>query len=319
MIEQKNILITGTTGFVGGHLARHYLEKKYTVVGIEHDYHPLTTAKLLKIDDKIHWCHGEITNLELLRRIISDYDISEIIHTAAMSIERGGFRSTLPYFTTNVIGTINILDAMKEQIDNGFDIKLLHFSTDKIYGNIGNIEYKETQQSIPNSIYSCSKACADIIVQTYISIFDLPITILRSPNIFGFGDLNSRVIPNTIDDCLNNKSPNIYSDLNSIREYIYIDDVCNAVERILENMIITKGNIYNIGSNDIRTQEECVLEILKYFPKINPTYSQSPNYAKKELPYQKMNSEKIFNDLKWKAKTSFEIGISNIIKKYKKV
>jgi len=313
----RNIFITGASGFVGAHLASYYLNHDYNVVSIEHDSHPISTAKMIDVYDNINWVRGSITNPELIRRIIADYDIVEIIHVAAMSIERGGYRTTLPYFTTNVMGTVNILDAVREQSTSDFEIKMLYFSSDKAYGDLGEKDYTEDMKPNPDSIYSCSKACADMISQTYAHSFDLPISIVRCCNIYGYGDLNPRVIPNTILKCLDGKNPIIFNNLDSIREYIHVEDICHAIKLVLDNFEITNHQIYNIGSGYTRTQKECVFEILKYFPDIKPIFRNAYDYAKHELRYQKLNSEKIKKELNWLPQISFEDGIKEVIREYK--
>lgn len=319
MKDQNCILVTGASGFVGAHIARHFLEQDVEVISISHDMHPISTDKIIGIHDEITWCYGSITDSELIKRIIVEYEIDTVIHAAAMPIERGGYRTTLPYFNTNVIGTANVLDAIREQDYVGFPITYLLISSDKMYGDCGCSEYYENLLPVPNSIYSCSKACADIVSQSYAYSFDLPISVIRICNIYGFGDLNHRVIPSTIESCMDKESPIIYKNLNSIREYIHIDDVCSAVEIVLKNIDITQKQSYNIGSGQCFTQAECVLEILKHFQDLQPLYIDIPDYVKKEIPFQKLSSEKIRNELGWKSRITFADGIKKIIEEYKNV
>jgi len=313
---KHRLLLTGASGFIGAHLAKHYLSKGYSVVSIEHDSNPHSTEKLLEIYDDIIWCRGTIEDLDLIRRIIADYEITDVIHLAAMPIERGGYRTTLPYFKTNVIGTANIMESVREQSSEGFKIKCLHFSSDKSYGELGTIDYTEDMKVNPLSIYSSSKACSDLVAMSYAHSFDLDISILRMCNVYGYGDPNPRVIPNTIGKCLKGISPYIFNNLDTIREYIYIDDTCIAVESMLEHMDIARHQIYNVGSGETETQTECVLEILKHFPHIKPQYRDSFDYTAKEIKYQALDSSKIKRDIGWESIIGFEEGIRNTVNEY---
>lgn len=312
----RNILITGASGFVGAWLAKYYIEEGYDVVSIMHDIHPLSSDKYLGIYDKITWCLGDITDTQFVKRVVSDHEVDEVIHCAAITIVRKSFRSSYPIFDTNVMGTISILDAVKEIHDSGFPIKMLYLSTDKYYGDLGEVDYREESYINPDSIYGCTKACADLSVQTFSNIFNLSLSVIRSCNIYGFGDDNSRVIPNTIFSCLKSKSPIIYDNLSSIREYIYIKDICEVIKLVLDH---TDGqrSVYNTGTGETKTQREVVEEILKYFPKVEPHLEHAEFYKLRETPFQRLSSSKIFNELGWKPKVSFEEGIKETVQMWK--
>lgn len=311
-----NILITGASGFVGAHLAKTFIEQNNQVISIQHDEKRITTSKLLDIHKDITWCHGDIIHKNLINRIIADYDIDAVIHAAAMPIERGGWIMSTPYIETNIGGTFNVIECVKEAFLNGYPIPLIHISSDKAYGDLGNTIATEHDRFNPNSVYSCSKSCSDLLVQTYIKVFDINAVVIRPCNIYGEGDTNPRILPNTIKSCIHRINPVIYRNLTNAREYIYVQDICTAIEKIIKKNKITKGETFNIGSGVIKTQEDCVIEVLKHFETLVGEYENVPEYVKSEIPYQAIDSVKIHDMIGWQPKVSFEDGIKRTIQWY---
>jgi|GEM_PF-945823 len=314
---KRTILITGASGFIGAYLAKYYISKNLRVVSIEHDKHPRCTSKIIGVHDDIIWCSGSIEDLDLILRILADYEVTDVIHTAALPIERGGYFTGIPYFKTNVLGTVNVMEGIKEQKNNGFNINCIHFSSDKAYGDLGFTPYVETMRVNPTSIYSCSKACSDLVALSYYFVFNLNVSVVRFCNIYGYGDTNPRIISNTITKCLENKNPIIFENLDTVREYIYIDDVCSATNQILTNMSIASGEIFNIGSGETFRQSEVVEKILAYFPHLTAIYQQALPYTKNEIKFQKLDSKKFQTRFSWLPETSFDDGIKLTIDTYK--
>ncbi len=308
----EQILVTGASGFVGGHIAEHLLKKGHTVISISHDSKPVTTSKLLGIEDQIIWAKGDILDNNCIKRVISDYEVTQIYHTAALPIVRVGGRTTVPIFETNIMGTVNILEAVREQNTAGYNIDMLFISTDKVYGNSGQEPYKEDIPLKALGIYEASKAAADIICRSYFFNYGINVVVARCCNIIGTADLNSRIVPNTIKRCLSGKNPLVYKDMDYVREYINVNDAISAYELLLDNIKLTKGEIYNIGSGDIFKQEEVIEKILNHFPELEMDYVEAPFYTKTEIPYQKLCIDKIYNQFKWKSKISFDKSIREI-------
>src|SRR6266566_8743217 len=126
-------LVTGASGFIGAHMARRLLSLGHEVVSISHDRVPMSTARLLDIQDKVTWCDGDIRDEQLIKRILGDYSIDQIYHFAALPIVEMGMRSCRPMFEVNFMGTLSILEAMREATVSGKDIGLLYVATDKFY------------------------------------------------------------------------------------------------------------------------------------------------------------------------------------------
>lgn len=312
----KTIFITGATGFVGSKLAEYYLNKNYRIVSILHDENPKAPSKILNVHDDIIWCRGDMRDTNLVRRILSDYEVEEVIHTAAMPVVRVGYRTTTPILDNNIMGTISVLDAVNEQHTFGLPIKMIHMSSDKAYGSLGRVTPHEDYRFNPNDIYSVSKSASDLIAQVYIKLYELPLIIVRPCNIYGFYDSNPRVIPNTILSCLQGSNPKIFEGIESVREFIFNEDLCELYNKLL-NTKEALGESFNVGTGEIYSQEEIVKKILTFFPDLNPIYTKPPEYTKGELLYEKLDCKKLYNLINWKPKYNFDTGLEITIEKYR--
>jgi len=327
----SRVLVTGATGFIGGHLAKHLLERKETVVGILHDIKPFYTANLLGIDDKVIWAKGDITDGEFVKRVVAEYEVEKIYHVAALPIVRVGTKTTVPIFQANTMGTLNIFEAAKEHKLSGYDVHVLYMSTDKVYGHGGYKPYLEGSPLNGYGIYECSKACGDLIARAYFFNYDVKTVIVRGSNIYGPADLNSRIIPNTIRRCLRGLSPLVYKGITYVREFTHVDDACRAIVTLMEGIpkicaygdldpdnpesrhLITNKLAFNVGSGVSKDQQETISEILKHFPGMKPTYVDPQPYMAKEIPYQTLDSSKIREAYGWKPQVSFEKGIEGVV------
>lgn len=306
--SEKNVLITGATGFVGSNLAKRLVELGAEVTGITRG-----EKRDVSADKAINLVKGNILNYSLLERVLAEYEIDVCFHLAAQSIVRRGLKSSKNTFATNVIGTTNMLEACRHVGAEAF----LYTSTDKVYGEPDKLPTPEDAQLKASGIYESSKAAADQIARAYASTFDLPVIVSRACNIYGPSDLNPRIIPNSIRACLRNKPPVIYEGIESVREYIYVDDCVDAYIHLVENVEKTRGDVFNVGSGVVKNQAEVVEEIAKLF-NLKPTYAKPNPYMFKEIKSQYLTSEKINQKLGWKAKVGFEDGIKRTVDWWKK-
>lgn len=299
----KNILVTGGSGFIGSHLVET-LSKNNKVVTIVRDLIP--SKWLYKALANTIIVKGNILDDRLIYRVISDYDIEEIYHLAAQAIVSVAIKDPLTTFRINVMGTVNLLEACRH-IDK--DIKILIQSTDKVYGGDKMNVSEKDQLASTIGIYESSKVCEDIIARSYVDIYNMDIRVTRPCNVYGY-DLAPRIIPNTIKCCLQGEQPVIYKGQeNTIRNYIYIDDLIDALQLIMKH-----DGIYNIGTNDVLTQEQVVRIIAKFFS-IEPIIKERKKIIK-EIHQQSVNWDKL-KSLGWMPKYSFKEGIEETIKKFK--
>ncbi len=314
-----NVLVTGTTGFVGGNMANFLIERgRDNVVGIRHDNSPVDTPRLLGIDQQITWTYGSLLDANFVKRVVNDYEIDEIYHFAALPIVRIAGRSPVPVFETNIAGTWNVLEAAR---DRGIEeIRVVHCSTDKAYGDaVQSKAYRETQGVGVSEIYGTSKTAADLIAQTYALNFEMQVAVARPCNIYGPGDINPRIIPNTIRLCLQGKNPVLFKGIDYVREYIFVRDAMEAFYEIMKGLKrdAAKGHVFNTGSGEALDQVQLIKRILRFFPDRRVISREPSSYMKKEIRYQKLNSSKMGEWFSWRPKHDLNNGLASTIKWWK--
>lgn len=240
-----NIFVTGSGGFLGRRLTST-LGREHTVYGLIHDKQPWPE----------HWkpINGDIKDYRRMAEIMVDCEINHVYHLAAKSIVRNCKADPIGCFHTNVLGTVNVLEAARN-CDSVIGVMLAE--SDKSYG-IGPTPYVETQPLIPGGIYEASKACVSHLATAYWYNFQLPVFTVRSANVYGPGDENmTRLIPNTITRILRNKPPRITTGASDFRrELFYVDDFVSTVTALMEEK--PWGEAFNVGSGEVMTVAEIV-------------------------------------------------------------
>jgi CDP-glucose 4,6-dehydratase len=296
----KRILITGTNGFLANRLI-DFCEGN--VFGISRsDNH--------KAGKKCTTFYGDILDIGFLKRIIGENEPDVIYHLAAQSIVRIANSNPDYAFRDNIMGTVNVLEAVR-QINP--KIKIVCASSDKCYGEHETLPYLEDFALKSGDPYSTSKACGDLVAQSYHKTYGLNINIVRSANIYGAGDMNlSRLIPNTITKILRKEKPVIYSGVMQYkREFIYVDDVCGAYKVISEKGI--SGEAYNVGTGQVFKVADIVETIcdeMNWGGGIDIIEKSFP-----EITTQYLSSDKI-KQIGWKPSISIEDGIKKTINWY---
>ncbi len=300
------VLITGAGGFLGAHLCEMELERGSRVVALIRDYNHKTRYDIL---DRCIPIYGDITNFESLKRVIGDYEIDLIYHVAAQSIVRIANRNPISCYESNVMGTINVLEAVR-QLNK--PIKVIMMSSDKAYGPHQELPYTEDMKLIPDDPYSTSKACADMIAQSYCKTYKLNVNIIRCANIYGADPNDSRIIPNTINRILMGEKPQVYSGvLKFIREFIHVSDVCQAFRIIAEKGVA--GEAYNIGDESGITIEDLINRICRLME-----YTGDIDVIQKdflEIPHQWLSAKKL-QALGWEKKMQLTEGLIQTINYY---
>lgn len=303
----KRVLITGANGFVGANLC-NALIGEYNVVGLirslkSEDRDPLY---LLGVRDDVTLYFGDIRDFNVIFDVVNKEDIDIIIHLAAQAHVRKAIKDPINAITTNVMGTLNVLEVAR-----AFDLDYVIIqSSDKVYGEATNAN--EEAPFRPKEIYSASKASADLIAQAYMKTYDMNIAIVRPTNLYGPADLHDRIIPNMIRACLRGEAPVIYKGVKIVREFLYIHDYCEAIKLLLRKK--QKG-VFNIGSGEVKSQEEIAHEIAKHF-NVKPVHKEPPPHVRKEISVQSVDSTKI-RQLGWKPEIDFEKGIELTVEWWK--
>ena len=260
--KYKNVLITGAAGFLAPHIAKVLVEKGANVICGVHDLKKTSFYSIEGIDKLTTVAIFDINNIDRIKEVINNYEINYIFHCAAHSIVKNCINNPVGAFQANIIGTANVLEAAR--LVGGVE-GIMCMESDKSYGSFDDNElpYKEDQGIKPTNVYEVSKACSGLVAAAYMHNYSIPIFTVRAANLYGPGDMNiSRLIPGSILRLLNNESPVLYSGVaDYIREFLYIDDAANAIIKLMENIEITKSEIYNIGSNSVHKISE-VLDMM---------------------------------------------------------
>ena len=312
--KNKNVFITGATGFLGSWLTRYLLEENANITALVRDWVP--KSKLVYDDsiNKINTVRGNIEDYLLLERIINEYEVDTVFHVAAQTIVGIANSNPLSTFESNIKGTWNILEACRKS--PGLK-KIIVASSDKAYGDQEILPYSESTPLTGRHPYDVSKSCADLICRSYFETYGLPVCVTRCGNFYGGGDLNfNRIIPGTIRSILNNKQPLIRSDGSFIRDYFYIEDAVLAYLLLAEKMDDSSlhGEAFNF-SNEIQiTVLDLVNKIIGLLgSNLKPVIL---NEAANEIKHQYLSAKKAKDLLGWKSEYDLSIGLQKTISYY---
>ncbi|MDI6720938.1 MAG: GDP-mannose 4,6-dehydratase [Candidatus Aenigmarchaeota archaeon] len=313
----KNVFITGATGFIGSHLASALCERADVTI-LKRDHVRNSFLELSGSSDKINAARGDLEDLDAVMRAIAEYEIDTVFHIGAQPIVNISRIEPLKTFESNIKGTWNVLEACRLVSYESKRIeKIIVASSDKSYGSQAP-PYTEDMHLGGESPYDVSKACADMIAQSYFKNYSLPVCISRLGNVFGPGDINfNRIIPGTIKSIIKNEDIVIRSDGSCVREYFYVKDAVNAYLVLAENMVRKEilGHAFNFGSGEKMSVLDIVNKIsgfmgCKKSPKIM-------NSAKNEIQTQFLSTEKAKRLLKWTPSYTFKQALPETVAWYR--
>lgn len=311
----RNVFVTGCTGFLGSYLVQELLDRGANVTGLMRDW--VADSKLIAegCDKKINIVKGSLEDLQLLERIMGEYEIETVFHIAAQAIVGIANRNPVSTFKTNIEGTWNVLEACRRTPT----IKqVIVASSDKAYGDQEKLPYDETMPLQGKHPYDVSKSCTDLLAQAYYQTYKLPVCITRCGNLYGGGDLNfNRIIPQTIQSILYGKAPEIRSDGTFIRDYFYVEDAVFAYLLLAENMEDGKiyGEAFNFSNEIQLTVLALVHQILALMSsELKPVIL---NQGQHEIKHQYLSAAKARKLLNWTPKYSLEEGLQKTIQWYK--
>jgi CDP-glucose 4,6-dehydratase len=313
-LQGMNVLVTGGTGFVGGHLVEELLNLKANVVVADIALDKKSYLFSNNFHKKSTVIQFDICNYKKLNELIKDYKIEFIFHLAAQALVEEAYKNPKHTLQNNIISTINILEVARL---NKSIKGVIVASSDKCYGKLHKEHYVETDPLSGDHPYDTSKSATDLISTTYYSTYKIPVIITRFGNIYGEGDLNfSRIIPGIMKSTILNEILELRSDGTFVRDYLYVKDVVNGYILLAQKIEELKGQAYNFGSHETLSVIELIKLVEKELKlKINFTIVNS---AKNEIPYQSLDCTKIKKDTQWKQSYSFSSSIKNILSWYKR-
>lgn len=309
----KNILVTGGAGFIGSNFIRYMLNKyDYKIVNLDLLTYAGNISSLddIKNNKNYTFVKGDICDNLLVDRLVSENSIDIIINFAAEShVDRSIINPDI-FVMTNVLGTQNLLEiAKKYKIEKFFQI-----STDEVYGSLGATGYftEETPLS-PNSPYSASKAGADLLVLSYYHTFGLNVNITRCSNNYGPYQFPEKLIPLFITNAMDDRQVPLYGDGLNVRDWLFVEDHCSAIDSVLHKG--EKGEIYNVGGNNEKTNKYITDIILNYLKKNDSLIKYVQDRLGHDRRYA-IDASKIKKELGWQPSYVFEEAIVKTIQWY---
>jgi len=320
-MDAKKVMITGGAGFIGSHFVKYIFNKypNYKII----NYDELTYAgNLLNLRDieqspNYLFVKGDLCNKEELISVFEQCEPDYVINFAAESHVDKSILNPEEFIKTNVLGVQNIL-----QLSLNFGIsKFIQISTDEVYGSLEKEGYfTENTPLDPHSPYSASKASADLLTLAYHTTFQLPVNITRCSNNYGPYQFPEKLIPLIISNCLNKKKIPVYGDGLNIRDWLYVEDHCSAIDAVMQKGEI--GEIYNVGGNNEKTNIEIVKTIISILSEKLPESGISEAlifFIEDRKGHDRryaIDSSKIQKELGWKPSVSFEEGIRKTVEWY---
>ncbi|QQR98112.1 MAG: dTDP-glucose 4,6-dehydratase [Sphingobacteriales bacterium] len=324
---KKTILITGGAGFIGSHVIRLFVNKypEYQIINLDKLTYAGNLENLKDIEHAPNYTFikADIVDKNQIDKIFSDNNIDSVIHLAAESHVDRSISNPLEFIMTNVVGTVNLLNAAKEKWKGNFENKLFyHVSTDEVYGSLGETGlFLETTPYDPRSPYSASKASSDQFVRAYENTYDLPVVISNCSNNYGSHQFPEKLIPLFINNIRNNKPLPVYGDGKYTRDWLWVEDHARAIDVIFHNGRL--GETYNIGGFNEWQNIELIKVLCKIMDKkldrTSGTSEQLITYIKDRPGHDKryaIDATKLNKELGWSPSLQFEEGLEKTIDWY---
>lgn len=314
------LLVTGGAGFIGSHLVRRLARRypQYHIINID----ALTYAgNLANLDDIAHlpnytFVHGDICNADLLQQLFTQYSFDGVIHLAAESHVDRSISHPLSFVQTNVLGTVNLLNACRDYWKDNFEGKRFYqVSTDEVYGSLGETGFfVETTAYDPRSPYSASKAAADHFVRAYHHTYQIPVLLSNCSNNYGAYQFPEKLLPLAINNIKNNKPVPVYGDGQYTRDWLWVEDHAAAIDLIYHKGKI--GDTYNVGGYNEWKNIDLLHELCAIMDELlqRPanTSIQLLTFVKDRPGHDRryaIDASKITRELGWKPSVTFQQGL----------
>ena len=325
-------LITGGAGFIGGNFVlRSVALQNSGLVNLDRLTYAGNLQTLQSISDKpnYHFYQGDIGDRALVAQILEKYQPEAVINFAAESHVDRSIHGPGDFIQTNIVGTFNLLESVRvyyEKLGDGQKnrFRFLHVSTDEVYGTLDQTDppFDETNPYEPNSPYAASKAASDHLVRAWFHTYGLPVLTTNCSNNYGPYQFPEKLIPLVIHNALKGKPLPVYGDGKQIRDWLYVEDHCDAIRVVLERGRL--GETYNIGGNNEKTNISVVETICRILDQLRPradrkSYLEQITFVKDRPGHDRryaINASKIANELGWKPKETFDSGIQKTVQWY---
>ncbi len=326
------ILVTGGGGFIGGNFVLQMMGRTNTqLVNLDKLTYAGNLQTLASISDRsgYHFYQGDIGDRELLKTILDQFKPTAVINFAAESHVDRSIHGPGDFIETNIVGTFHLLESVRAYFEALSDsqkskFRFLHVSTDEVYGTLDKFapSFAETNPYEPNSPYAASKAASDHLVRAWFHTYGLPVLTTNCSNNYGPYQFPEKLIPLVIHNAIKGKPLPVYGDGQQIRDWLYVEDHCDAIRVVLEKGRL--GETYNIGGNNEKTNISVVETICRILDQLRPrsdqkSYVEQITFVKDRPGHDRryaINASKIANELGWKPKETFESGIQKTVQWY---
>jgi len=326
------ILITGAAGFIGANFVLDWLvQSDEPVINLDKLTYAgnLETLASLQDDARHIFVQGDIGDSELVAHLLAQHQPRAVLNFAAESHVDRSIHSPEDFIQTNIVGTFRLLEAVRAywgglQGDAKTGFRLLHVSTDEVYGSLGAADpaFTETHRYEPNSPYSASKAASDHLVRAYHHTYGLPVLTTNCSNNYGPYHFPEKLIPLMIVNALAGKPLPVYGDGMQVRDWLYVKDHCSAIRRVLDAGRL--GEVYNVGGWNEKPNIEIVHTVCALLDELRPKADGTPYSTQittvKDRPGHDrryaIDASKIERELGWKPAETFESGIRKTVQWY---
>ncbi len=307
----ESLVVTGGLGFIGSNFIHHVAESREDLIVTNLDYEGLGSNKANVADlagnKRYHYVKGDLADKDTARRALKKADL--VVNFAAETHVDRSIANPELFFNSNSKGSFNLLESARENRVK----KLVHVSTDEVYGSIVTGSFSEKTPLNPSSPYSATKAAADLMARAWNATYKLPVVIVRCTNNFGPYQHPEKLIPKTIVRALNGDEVPLYGGGRQIRDWIYVRDFCAAIEKALEKG--NPGEVYNISAGNELSNREVVQMVLKQLGKTGVEIVSTEDRPGHDFRYSLL-SDKARRELDWKPGHTFEGGLDLTVKWY---